>query len=120
MLSLLGEDFLPEEGVFQMYAVVETGGKQHRVKEGDLIQVEKLEGDVGAKVTFDRILMVGGAGETQIGAPHLKGAKVEGEIVSQAKDKKIIVFKMKRRKNYRRWYGHRQPYTRLRVTKIKV
>ncbi len=101
-----------------MYAVVKTGGKQHRVREGDLVRVEKLSGDVGAKVTLNEVLMVGGEGATQIGTPLLSGATVEAEIVKQGLAKKILVFKMKRRKNYHRRYGHRQPFTHLMITKI--
>ncbi len=103
-----------------MYAVVKTGGKQHRVREGDLIRVEKLQGDVGSSVTFDHVLMVAGEGDAKIGTPILTGASVEAEIVQQTKSKKVLVFKKKRRKNYRRMYGHRQPYTHLRVNKIVV
>jgi large subunit ribosomal protein L21 len=103
-----------------MYAVVKTGGKQHRVREGDLIRVEKLQGDVGSSVTFDHVLMVAGEGDAKIGTPILNGASVEAEIVQQTKSKKVLVFKKKRRKNYRRMYGHRQPYTHLRVNKIVV
>lgn len=103
-----------------MYAVVKTGGKQHRVREGDLIRVEKLDGEVGASVTFDHVLMVAGDGDARIGTPVLAGASVEAEIVQQTKSKKVLVFKKRRRKNYRRMYGHRQPYTHLRVNKIVV
>lgn len=103
-----------------MYAVVVTGGKQHRVREGDLIRVEKLEGDVGSAVTLERVLMVGGEAEAKIGTPVVEGASVETEIVRQGRTKKVLVFKKKRRKNYRRLYGHRQPFTHLRVNKIVV
>ncbi len=101
-----------------MYAVIQTGGKQYRVAEGDTIRVEKLPGDVGAKVEFGDVLMIGGA-KVKVGKPHVSGAKVTAEIVAQDRAKKIIVFKMKRRKNYRRRYGHRQPYTELRIDKVK-
>lgn len=103
-----------------MYAVVKTGGKQHRVREGDLIRVEKLDGDVGSTITFDHVLMVAGEEEAQFGTPTLEGASVQAEIVQQTRSKKVLVFKKKRRKNYRRMYGHRQPYTHLRVNKIVV
>ncbi len=103
-----------------MYAVIESGGKQHRVAEGDLIKVEKIEGDVGDAHTWSRVLMVGGNGETKIGKPVVDGAEVEGEIVRQGRSKKVLVFKMKRRKNYRRMYGHRQPFTHLRIKSIRV
>ncbi|MBX2812182.1 MAG: 50S ribosomal protein L21 [Myxococcales bacterium] len=102
-----------------MYAVVEAGGKQHRVREGDLVKVEKIEGDVGAAICLDRVLMVAGDGEPRVGMPVLQGVEVNAEIVRQGKDRKVLVFKKKRRKNYRRMYGHRQPFTHLRITSIK-
>lgn len=103
-----------------MYAIVISGGKQHRVQNGDLIKVEKLDGDVGSTITFDQVLMVGGDGETKIGQPTLEGAKVEAKIVRHGRDRKVLVFKKKRRKNYRRMYGHRQPFTHLEITGIEV
>lgn len=102
-----------------MYAVIKTGGKQYRVSEGDTVRVEKLDGDVGANVDFDDVLMLGGD-KVAVGTPTVSGAKVTAEIVAQDKAKKIIVFKMKRRKNYRRKAGHRQPYTELRITGISA
>lgn len=103
-----------------MYAVVETGGKQHRVREGDLVKVEKIEGEIGSSISFDRVLLVAGNGETKVGTPILDGAKVDAEIVRQGRDRKVLVFKKKRRKNYRRMYGHKQPFTHLRITGIQV
>ncbi len=100
-----------------MYAVIKTGGKQYRVAEGDTLQVEKLPGAAGDKISFDEVLMVGGE-KAKVGTPLVKGASVKAEIVSQDRDKKIIVFKMRRRKNYRRKQGHRQPYTQVRITGI--
>jgi large subunit ribosomal protein L21 len=102
-----------------MYAVIKTGGKQYRVSQGDTIRVEKLPGDVGAKVEFDQVLMVGGE-KVSVGAPVVQGAKVVAEIVAQDRAKKVIVFKMRRRKNYRRKYGHRQPYTELRIQSVSA
>jgi large subunit ribosomal protein L21 len=102
-----------------MYAVIETGGKQYRVNEGDVIKVEKLPEDVGAKVSFDRILLVGEGEDVKVGTPVVSGAKVTGEVVEQDRGKKIIVFKMKRRKNYRRKQGHRQDYTGVLISKIQ-
>ena len=102
----------------RMFAVVKTGGKQYKVSEGDVIQVEKLEGEVGAAVTLDQVLMVGEDEDVQVGTPMLDGNQVAAEITEQLKDKKIIVFKKKRRKNYRRKNGHRQLVTRLKITKI--
>ncbi len=105
-----------------MYAVIKTGGKQYRVAQGDKLRVEKLIGDVGTTVTFSDILFVGGLGgdSVTIGTPHVAGAKVEAKIVAQDRDKKIIVFKFRRRKNYRRKNGHRQPFTALEITNVTV
>jgi large subunit ribosomal protein L21 len=103
-----------------VYAIVISGGKQHRVQNGDLIKVEKLDGDVGSKITLDEVLLVGGEGETKIGQPRVDGASVEAEIVRHGRDRKVRVFKKKRRKNYRRMYGHRQPFTHLKITGIEV
>lgn len=101
-----------------MFAVVKTGGKQYKVAQGDVVQVEKLEGAVGAKVQLGEVLMVNAEGSAKIGTPFLKGAKIEAEIVSQERGDKIIVFKKKRRQNYRRKKQHRQDYTILRITAI--
>jgi large subunit ribosomal protein L21 len=100
-----------------MFAVIQTGGKQYRVAQGDRLRVEKLPGDVGAAVTFDKVLLVGGEA-VKVGTPHVSGAKVLAEIVAQGRDKKIIVFKFRRRKNFRRKNGHRQPYTELKITGV--
>ncbi len=102
-----------------MYAVVKTGGKQYKVSEGNMLKVEKLEGAVGDTIELVEVLMVGGE-EVRIGTPLLPGAKVKAQIVQQDKDKKIIVFKSKRRKGYRKKYGHRQPITRLKITGIEA
>lgn len=101
-----------------MYAVVKTGGKQFRVAANDVIKVEKLTGDAGDMVSLDTVLMVGGEGDTQVGAPVVEGASVAAEILEQARDAKITVFKKRRRQNYRRKKGHRQPMTVLRVREI--
>ena len=103
-----------------MYAVVEAGGKQHRVREGDLVKVEKIEGEVGESVRLERVLMLASEGETKVGMPVLEGVEINAEIVRQGRDRKVLVFKKKRRKNYRRMYGHRQPFTHLRITAIKA
>ena len=101
-----------------MFAVVKTGGKQDKVAKGDVIQVEKLEGNVGETVTLDKVLLFS-EGETHLpGAPYVENCTVTCEVAGQLKDKKIIVFKKKRRKNYRRKNGHRQEFTRLKVTDI--
>jgi large subunit ribosomal protein L21 len=102
-----------------MYAVFKTGGKQYRVAQGDHLRVEKLVGDVGQTVTFSEVLLVGGDA-LKIGAPTVSGAKVEAKITAQDRGKKIVVFKFRRRKNYRRKNGHRQPFTALEVTAIKA
>ena len=103
-----------------MYAIIKTGGKQYRVTEGQTLRVEKLEGEAGAAVTLDQVLLIGGEGETQIGRPFLDGAKVEAEIMRQAKAKKIIIFKKKRRKGYHLKQGHRQRYTELSIKSISA
>ena len=103
-----------------MYAVVKTGGKEYRISQGDLIRVEKLEGKVGDQVTMKDILMVSHEGQVQVGNPLLANAVITGEIVQQVKGKKVLTYKMKRRKNYRRTKGHRQTYTYIRVNDITV
>lgn len=100
-----------------MYAVIKTGGKQYRVAQGDRLRVEKLPGEPGAQITFTEVLMIGGE-KVAVGAPLVKGAKVSAEIVAQDRAKKVIVFKFRRRKNYRRKRGHRQPFTELKITGI--
>ncbi|AKT36171.1 50S ribosomal protein L21 [Chondromyces crocatus] len=100
-----------------MYAVIRTGGKQYRVAEGQKLRVEKLPGNAGDKVTFGEVLLVGGD-TPKIGLPLVSGASVSAEITSQDRGKKIVIFKFKRRKNYRRKTGHRQPFTELKITGI--
>ncbi len=102
-----------------MYAVIRTGGKQYRVSEGERLRVEKIDGAVGDSLSFDQVLMLGGE-KVQIGKPLVAGAKVTAEIIAQDRAKKIIVYKSRRRKNYRRKAGHRQPFTELKVTAIKA
>ena len=102
-----------------MYAVVATGGKQYRVSPGDRIEVEKLAGEVGQTVALDHVMMIGGEGQAvSVGTPRLDDAWVEAQIVAQKRGKKIIVFKHKRRKGYRRKQGHRQSLTALKITGI--
>jgi large subunit ribosomal protein L21 len=101
-----------------MYAVIKTGGKQYRVAQGDRLRVEKLAGNVGDTVTLGEVLLVGQGDGVKVGAPLVSGAKVEAKIVAQDRGKKIIIFKFRRRKNYRRKTGHRQPFTALEVTGI--
>lgn len=101
-----------------MYAVVNSGGKQYKVRQGEVLRVEKLSGDVGSSVTFDRVLMFSDGENVSIGQPILDGVSVEGRIVEQGKAKKIIVFKYKRRKRYRRKNGHRQEFTAIQIDSI--
>lgn len=102
-----------------MYAVIKTGGKQYRVSEGQTLRVEKLPGSVGDKVTFGEVLLVGGD-TTKVGQPFVKGASVSAEITNLGRGPKIVVFKFRRRKNYRRHTGHRQPFTQLKITGIQA
>ncbi|MBR2587761.1 MAG: 50S ribosomal protein L21 [Bacilli bacterium] len=97
-----------------MKAVFETGGKQYYAKVGDVLYLEKLDGNADDKVTFENVLMI----DEKTGNPYIKGAKVEAKIVKQGKAKKIIVYKFKAKKKYRRTQGHRQPYTKVEITKI--
>jgi len=102
-----------------MYAVIETGGKQVRVAVGDVVRVERLDGDVGAAVTFDRVLVVGGGDPPRVGAPVVDGASVRGSIVEQGRDKKILIYTYKKRQNAnRRRAGHRQAYTAVKIESI--
>ncbi len=101
-----------------MYAVIQTGGKQYRVQEGDTIYVEKLEVTQGDEINFDKVLLVSGDGETKVGKPYIDGVTVSGSVLGQGKAKKIIVFKYKAKKDYRKKQGHRQPYTKIQIGKI--
>ena len=105
-----------------MYAIVQSGGHQYKVAEGDVIAVEKIVGDVGVQVDLANVLFVTGKGEgdPKIGTPLVEGAKIIAEITRQGRDKKIIVLKKKRRKGYKKKQGHRQPYTELKITKISA
>lgn len=103
-----------------MYAVIQTGGKQYRVQQGDVIFVEKINAQADEAVTFDEVLLVGNDGETKIGTPVVEGAKVEGKVLAQVKSKKIVVYKYKAKKNERKKQGHRQPYTKIEITAINA
>jgi len=103
-----------------VYVIIQTGGKQYRVGLGDVIRVEKLPGAVGDTVALDKILLAASDGELNIGQPYVAGAQVVGQILRQGKAKKVLVFKKKRRKNYRRLRGHRQPYTALQIKEIQL
>ena len=103
-----------------MYAVIKTGGKQHRVSEGDVIAVEKIGGEKGEAFVFDQVLMVEKEGDVRVGRPLVEGAKVVGEILAQAKGPKLTVFKMKKRKGYRKKTGHRQQLTSMKIREISI
>jgi len=101
-----------------MYAVIKTGGKQYRVEKGGTVRVEKLEGDKGKKLELTEVLLVADGEKVKVGTPLVPGAKVTAEILAQEKGEKLVVFKFRRRKGYRRKTGHRQPYTALKITGI--
>ena len=103
-----------------MYAVLLTGGKQYRVQEGDVIYVEKLNAEVDSTVELTEVLAVAKDGEIKVGAPVVEGAKVVAKVLAQGKAKKVVVFKYKRKKDYRRKNGHRQPYTKIVIEKIEA
>jgi large subunit ribosomal protein L21 len=103
-----------------MYAVIRAGGKQHRVEPGDTFKVEKLDGEVGSKIELKDVLMIEDGGKVTVGSPLVPEASVQATVLGQDRNKKIIVFKKKRKKQYRRTRGHRQAYTELRVEEISV
>ncbi len=100
-----------------MYAVIATGGKQYRVSEGDVLCIEKIEAEDGATVSFDVLLLSDGE-EVRIGSPMVEGAKVEAKVLGQVRGEKIVVYKYKSKKDYHRKQGHRQPYTKIEITKV--
>ncbi len=101
-----------------MYAIFETGGKQYKVQEGDTLFIEKLDAENDSVVSFDKVVSVGEGKKLKIGKPYVKGATVEATVIKSGKDKKVIVYKMKPKKNYRRKQGHRQPYTKIQISAI--
>lgn len=103
-----------------MYAIIKTGGKQYKVSEGDLVRVEKLACEVGETVDFDQVLLVSNDGELKVGSPLVEGAKVSATVEDQNKDKKIVVYKYKPKKQYRKKHGHRQPYTLVKINSISL
>lgn len=103
-----------------MYAIIKTGGKQYKVSEGDLVRVEKLAYEVGDTVDFDQVLLVSNDGELKVGSPIVEGAKVSATVEDQNKDKKIVVYKYKPKKQYRKKHGHRQPYTLVKINSISL
>ena len=102
-----------------MYAAIETGGKQYKVEQGDVVFVEKLGVEEGETVTFDKVLVVGGD-DVKVGTPYVDGASVEASVVKNGKDKKIIVYKYKSKKGYHKKQGHRQPYTKVEIKAINA
>jgi large subunit ribosomal protein L21 len=105
---------------YRMYAVIQTGGKQYRVEPGMDLRVEKLQAGVGENVVFDRVLLASDGEQVQIGKPYVENAKVTGRITRQGKHRKVVVFKFRRRKDYRKKTGHRQGFTQVRIEGIKV
>ncbi len=103
-----------------MYAVIETGGKQYKVQEGDVIYVEKLDAEAGANVAIDKVLVVAGNDDIKVGAPYVENATVDTEVLKNGKSKKIVVYKYKPKKGYHKKQGHRQPYTKLEIKKINA
>ncbi len=101
-----------------MYAVIATGGKQYRVEQGETLRVEKLAVEAGKKLEFGEVLLVSDGSSVKVGAPHVAGAKVTAEVLGEVKGPKLIIYKFRRRKGYRRKTGHRQPYTQLKITSI--
>lgn len=101
-----------------MYAVIETGGKQYRVQQGDVVFVEKLDVEEGSNINFENVLVMSKDGDLVVGKPYVDGAKVEAVVLEQGKAKKIVVFKFKAKKNYRKKQGHRQPFTKVRIENI--
>ena len=103
-----------------MYAIIESCGKQYKVSEGDVVFFEKLDAEEGKKVSFDKVVLVSDEKKVEVGTPYVKGVKVEGKVLEHGKGKKIIVYKYKAKKNYRRTQGHRQPFTKVEITKISA
>jgi large subunit ribosomal protein L21 len=103
-----------------MYAVIFSGGKQYRVKEGDVLKLETLSEEVGSEVSFNRVLMAGVGQEVKVGSPYIEGSQVLATVLSQGRHKKIHIVKFRRRKHHEKWQGHRQNYTEVKITAIKV
>ncbi|MDX1491816.1 MAG: 50S ribosomal protein L21 [Pseudohongiellaceae bacterium] len=103
-----------------MYAVIESGGKQHRVEEGEVLKLEKLEAGAGEEISFDKVLMVGEGESVKIGAPYVEGSKVTAEVVSQGRAKKVSIIKFRRRKHHMKQQGHRQWFTEVKITGISA
>lgn len=103
-----------------MYAVIETGGKQYMVEQGTVVRVEKLGAEKGSEITFDKVLLVGGEGAPKIGTPVVEGAVVKGTVLTEGRERKILVYHKKRRKGYEKKTGHRQPFMDVKVTAISA
>lgn len=103
-----------------MYAIIESCGKQYKVAEGDVVFFEKLDAEEGKKVSFDKVVLVSDDKKVEVGAPYVKGVKVEGKVLANGKSKKIVIYRYKAKKNERRTQGHRQPFTKVEITSIKV
>ena len=103
-----------------MYAIIETGGKQYKVSEGDVVFIEKLDVEENAEITFDKVLLAGEGDTVKVGTPTVEGATVSAKVLKNGKAKKVIVFKMKRKKNERKRRGHRQPYTKVEITAVNA
>jgi len=103
-----------------MYAVIESGGKQHRVTEGEVLKLEKIEAGTGESINFDKVLMVGQGGDVQIGAPYIASGKVTAEVISHGRDDKVTIIKFRRRKHFRKQQGHRQWFTEVKITGISA
>ncbi len=103
-----------------MYAIIESCGKQYKVAEGDVVFFEKLDAEEGKKVSFDKVVLVSDDKKVEVGAPYVKGVKVEGKVLANGKCKKIVIYRYKAKKNERRTQGHRQPFTKVEITSIKV
>ena len=103
-----------------MYAIIESCGKQYKVAEGDVVFFEKLDAEEGKKVSFDKVVLVSDDKKVEVGAPYVKGVKVEGKVLAKGKGKKIVIYSYKAKKNERRTQGHRQPFTKVEITSIKV
>lgn len=101
-----------------MYAVIETGGKQYKVTKGDVVYIEKLDVKAGASVTFDKVLLIGEGKDVKVGVPTVDGATVTGKVIKNDKAKKLVVYKYKPKKGFHKKHGHRQPYTKVEITKV--
>jgi len=117
--SAFGGEYIRKE-VNKMYAIIETGGKQYNVEAGGVIKIEKLDAQVGDKVTFDNVLFVSGDDAPKVGAPYVGGASVVASVLAQGKDKKVVVYKYKSKKGYHKKKGHRQPFTTMRIEAINA